>query len=108
MALRNEVDERLVERDRDVLGPRLLQQVAEETAEAVQRVDRLAVAVGHLEADGIVRAEDEVARVDQVDRGRPGAGHCLNRWMRACSGLVRGKCASRYSIWSASTRRPFR
>ena len=27
---------------------------------------------------------------------------------RACSGLERGKCVSRYSIWSASTRRPFR
>ncbi len=27
---------------------------------------------------------------------------------RACSGLQRGKCVSRYSIWSASTRRPFR
>ena len=27
---------------------------------------------------------------------------------RACSGLERGKCVSRYCIWSASTRRPFR
>jgi hypothetical protein len=26
--------------------------------------------------------------------------------MRACSGECRGKCARRYSIWSASTRRP--
>ena len=37
------------------------------------------------------------------------AGHQVSqRWMRACSGLERGKCASRYSIWSASTRRPLR
>src|SRR6516164_11588667 len=28
--------------------------------------------------------------------------------MRSCSGLERGKCATRYSIWSASTRRPGR
>ena len=33
-----------------------------------------------------------------------------NRWSvsRACSGLERGMCASRYCIWSASTRRPLR
>ena len=32
------------------------------------------------------------------------------RWSdsRACNGLERGLCASRYCIWSASTRRPFR
>ena len=97
-----------VERDRDVLRLRFLEQVAEKAAEAVQRIDRLAVAVRHLEAHGIVGPEDEIARVDQVYRGRCRALHCVKRWMRACSGLVRGKCASRYSIWSASTRRPFR
>ena len=100
--------QRFVEGDRDVLGLRLLEQVAEEAAEAVKRIDRLAVAIGHLEADRIVGAEDEVARVDQVGRWPARGRHCLKRWMRACSGLVRGKCASRYSIWSASTRRPFR
>ena len=30
---------------------------------------------------------------------------CLSR---ACRGLWRGKCARKYSIWSASTRRPFK
>ena len=37
-----------------------------------------------------------------------GARQLSQRWMRSCSGLWRGKCASRYSIWSARTRRPFR
>jgi hypothetical protein len=63
--------QRLVEGDRDVLRPCLLEQVPEEAAEAVQRVDRLAVAVSHLEAHGVVGAKDEVARVDQVDAGGP-------------------------------------
>jgi hypothetical protein len=100
--------QRLVEGERGVLGARPLEEVAEEAGESVQRVDRLPVAVGHLESDGIPGAEDEIARVDEVDRGPARGHHCVNRWMRACSGLVRGKCASRYSIWSASTRRPFR
>ena len=65
----------LVEGDRDVHRSRLLEQVAEKAAESIDGVDRLAVAVGHLEAHRIVGAEDEVARVDQVDRRRSLALH---------------------------------
>ena len=74
---------------------------------AVQRVRRLTIGIGKLRRQRIPGAENIDRSVDQVDHcsRRPQA---RQRAMRSCSGLLRGKCASRYSIWSAITRRPFK
>ena len=45
-ALRNDVTRRFIERDRDVLGPHALDEIAEKAGEAVQRIDRIAVVIG--------------------------------------------------------------
>ena len=61
-----------------------------------------------------IGSENEVTGVDVVhDAGprlrlEPAGAHIGQRCMRSCSGLERGKCAMRYSIWSARTRRPFK
>ena len=61
--------EALVEGDGDVAGRLALEQFAEEAREAEHRVDRIAVAVGHLDGDRVVRTEDEDAGVDEVEHG---------------------------------------
>jgi hypothetical protein len=62
--------EALVERHGHVLGPCPLQQVPEEAGKAVQRMDRIAVAVPHVRGERVVGTEHVDGGVDQVDHSR--------------------------------------
>src|SRR6185437_8543481 len=93
--------ETVVEPDGDMLRLRALDEIAEHPRKPEYRVRRVPVAMHLLRAKCVIGAENVNRCVDQVDQDS-------QRWMRSCSGLDRGKCASRYSIWSASTRRPLR
>src|ERR1700674_270518 len=103
-----------IESDADTLRPHLFQEIRQETRESIQGMRRVAVAVHHVGRHGMVGSENEIVGVDVIHDAGPRlplkrAGvHIGQRCMRSCSGLERGKCAIRYSIWSASTRRPFK
>src|SRR5882757_6616976 len=102
--------------------PLAFDEVAQELAEAVQGIDRIASAIEQQIGNGVVGPKDENRGVDQVNgsglwhEGRvacdcgakPPQIQANPRFNRACRGLVRGKWARKYSIWSASTRRPFK